>query len=622
MATNNALDVISESRLTAGDWRTDADTFLSELKQVINSANISGLDNYIRTVQFTAESSDSIISHWQNYLNSYDPQEETTVDLLSQLNNFLWTNFPSDFNQPQEMKSVDFPSLSAQRPNLNFPTAPTIGNVTEGFPTEPATSDVDIPGQPTIPDLPELPTFETINLPDTLDISIEPLDVTIPTFNANVPSNTFTFNEVPYSYVLLDAINAELLEDINNGDYGLNIVDPYELQVWQRGRDRQTESNLQADEEVRTRWSARGFTIPQGVMNKAISQVRWQNAQAIAEYNRQVATEKVNLWLRRREFTFTLGREIEQMLMAYHGQVQERALRAAEVAVNVAIQIFNASVAQYNAQLEAVRTQIAVFESKRQIALAKLEAYRVEIEKSRLQIGIQENLIRIYLAQYEGIQSTINVWRTQIEAAQLALGIERQKIDIYRVKVDAFTERLRTKDTQINLYRALLDGEKTKIDVYAQDLNAFATETQAKKTKSDTFYQQFQAKVQADSFKLDKYRAQIDGENVKAQLYALTIDKLVNIFRDRIANFSAHIDEVRQYIGLKVDSERMNLESAIQTSNSEIAKARHQLDQFQTVNQMRGQYALAGAQIYTGLIAAVLNSIQTLVSQLETITEE
>ena len=38
-------------------------------------------------------------------------------------------------------------------------------------------------------------------------------------------------------------------------------------------------------------------------------------------------------------------------------------------------------------------------------------------------------------------------------------------------------------------------------------------------------------------------------------------------------------------------------------------KARHQIDQTQTVNEIKDPYALAGAQIYTGLIRTVLKTI-------------
>ena len=51
-------------------------------------------------------------------------------------------------------------------------------------------------------------------------------------------------------------------------------------------------------------------------------------------------------------------------------------------------------------------------------------------------------------------------------------------------------------------------------------------------------------------------------------------------------------------------------------------KARHQIDQTQTVNAIKDQYALAEAQRYAGFIATALNSIRILVSQVETITEE
>jgi hypothetical protein len=158
--------------------------------------------------------------------------------------------------------------------------------------------------------------------------------------------------------------------------------------------------------------------------------------------------------------------------------------------------------------------------------------------------------------------------------------------------------------------------------MYATDVNAYGQEINAKAKRSDILYQQFTSKLESNRFILDKHKVQVDTDNAKSQLYALTIDKLVNVFRDRIANFSAHVGEVQQYIGTKMDSQKLNLDSAIQDNNAQIAKARHQLDQFSTVNSMRGQYALAGAQIYTGLIAAVLNSIQTLVAQTETVSEE
>lgn len=136
--------------------------------------------------------------------------------------------------------------------------------------------------------------------------------------------------------------------------------------VWHQSRDREYRARNSAVEQIRAECSARGFSLPPGVMVRAVMKAEERASDAIAEVNR---TQTVR------------DSEIKLELLKF---AEEQALRLKQEVFQSVANLYRVLVSLPNNELEASRMKVAAYSSFNE---ALSGAYRVQLgfEELRLQ---------------------------------------------------------------------------------------------------------------------------------------------------------------------------------------------------------------------------------------------
>lgn len=236
-------------------------------------------------------------------------------------------------------------------------------------------------------------------------------DFPMPADSLLVPTAAFSFAEQAYNTALTDPLRAKLLNDLQNGSYGIDPTD--EIALLNRARDREVELASTRIEEAGRAMAARGFPLPPGELSIHIDRAYQEMQNKVSAVNREITLERSKRFVDARQFTIQEVRQTEAMLMNYWNSVQERSLNAARITVEMAITLFNATLAMYRARLEA--TKIGA-DKQFQISQAYMEQAKTRLENFRVQVAAFEANLRGVI---EPARLLTELYRADVEAARM-----------------------------------------------------------------------------------------------------------------------------------------------------------------------------------------------------------
>lgn len=521
-------------------------------------------------------------------------------------------NAPSD-PEFTDAPDIVIPEFRATAPTLTMPTLPNASPL--NLPAPPSITDVDIPSAPTL-SFPTAPTFDVIQLPQPPSIAIPSFTSTLPVDSLVVPTNTFSWFETAYSSTLLDAAKAKLLDNIQNGGYGIETAD--EAALWDRERGRQVEAtNAQIDEIYRNA-AARGFPLPPGDINVAVQRALQDSSDKVSTTSREIALKRADMYVENRKFTITEARSLESVLIGYHSSVQERSLNAAKSVLQLAIELFNASVARYNAQLDAYKTEASVFESKIRATLAQVEIYRTTMEGKRIELAAQTQQVELYRAQLAGINTIVDIYKSQVEAQVQRANIQRVKTELFRAQIDAYAAQVQTQVAGAQIYEAQTRGQVARVQAYEAEARAYVAQVEGAKARSDTLLgnlrlqvEQAQARSKVYESSIIGYRAQVDKqiEQIRANLLKYSTDAQVLGVRGQIYGDAARvgIEQVRTESAMRSKA----LDIVIENARNQITALGKSADIKVSANETVGRYITAAVASSIG----ALNTISAITRQ-------
>lgn len=227
-----------------------------------------------------------------------------------------------------------------------------------------------------------------------------PLDAPVYQNNAAV----FTWNENLWDTELLDASKVKLLQDLLVGGYGIEPQD--EADLWERERERELANGTTAANEAARQFAARGFKLPPGALNAALSQANQTTLEKNSSVSRDIALKRADMYVENRKFTFQMAVEVEKTLIDYASAYFGRQLEAAKAqlqAYETSVGIFNAQisafVAKYSVRDATVRNQL-------EIQNMRLKDYQTRIEKYKADL---ENAISTYNANIDKYKADISL---------------------------------------------------------------------------------------------------------------------------------------------------------------------------------------------------------------------
>lgn len=504
--------------------------------------------------------------------------------------------------------NVVVPDLSAQAPTINLPAAPSTD--VGAIPND--TIDITDPVLPDAPNvvLPAVPTFEELAIP-------APPSITIPSFNASVPPNTLTAPSVSYEYVeqayssqLKDPLTQKLLGDLLNGGYGIEPSD--EQALWNRARDREVQATNAQIEEIRRNAAASGFPLPQGALLTQLQRAQQDLLDKSASLSREVALKRADLYVANRQFTIEQVQQTERMAIDLFNSIAERSMNHAKNVVELGVAIYDANVRNYATQLQAFEAESRVFETRVRAELAKAEIYRTQVDASKIQLDAQRSKVDVYRAQLDGVQTVVNVYKSRVEAATLIAQLQQAKLEAVRLRVQVFAERVRAKEVEFRLYEAQQRGELTKVEVYRSQLEAYTTQLKGLELKASIALQNSDLLVKQYGVSAENYKAALGAlvQRIRAKIDAN--QNGVQVYNTDVNAYRALVDGLVQSANVKIANQRLNNEWNLGALNSQVERAKFnlqklvaQVDNLRNINQW-------GAEFYRTALGAATAGINGL----------
>jgi hypothetical protein len=405
--------------------------------------------------------------------------------------------------------------------------------------TVPAGPDLTVVGTPVEPDftLPPVPQLLALNLPDAPTFDLAPFTETAPTA-PGVPDIAFLWDEVAYESDELAALNTRLLDLVNGATSGWS--GEVEAAMWNKECDAGAMLTFAAVEQALQDSAARGFTMPGGQMVRIVQQALGDSLAKDAEASRAVMVEAVRLEQQNFQFAFGQAMQLEARLIELFNQVQARALDAAKLRVSVAIDLFNARLNLYQAEVSAFGVKVDVFRARMQAVLGRLELYKAQLQAVHLRGELNVQMVDQYSAQIQAVKTGADIFKARVEAVALTVATNRGRTELYRADVEAYAALVKGNGALVAGYLAQVQAEKSKAQMFGHEVAAYGARVDAYRVLTDARLADvtFQVK-QLQEFPMALYRAQIEGYQVQVQAEAARLGATADVFTQRIEAYAA-----------------------------------------------------------------------------------
>lgn len=357
--------------------------------------------------------------------------------------------------------------------------------------------DLVLPTAPSFT-LPALPSLMELNLPALPNVQLPEFTGEKPLFVEPVINENWAFSPAQYASALLPKIQ-DKVRAMMDGGLGL---EPVEQAMFDRGRER-IDIEVRRDIDTRTdEFGSRGFTEPNGILSRAVSQIIQSGMNRKAEFSRDVSIKAFEESLANVRFAVQQGIALEQAAVTLHIQEQTLALQAAQFARETAIAILNARISVFNAKLQAYQTDAAVLRDRIQAELAKVELFRAQIEGEKARGEINMQRVQVYAEQVRTLGVLADFYTAQVNAVKVKSDVHKNAIEAFKAEVDAYSARWRGYGEEVQAYKAGVDAESARVTVHGNLVKAFADRVGAVNAMN-------RGKIDAEQLRIQQHGQQI-----------------------------------------------------------------------------------------------------------------
>lgn len=544
-------------------------------------------------------------SEWRNY----------ALQQLARLNNVEIT--PMTFEVPVDLQ-VDFGTftrpVAPTRPDLpsltvSMPAAPTLDAIpdpiisdapaepdfgslvyvrpaapTQPLPVRPQLDDValeavTVPSAPTM-EMPVDPTLYALNLPTPPDITIPEFIATRPVRDFTSPSQTFAYTPASYDRTRIETIKARLGEIFQDG---LGLPPHVEDAIFDRARARQDMLAQKAVREAEESFAARGLRTGGGLLLRKTEQIKAEARQAASGVNRDISIRKAELAVEGIRFALSESINFEIALLQSHVSENELSLRAAQATQAVAIDLFNARVAVYNAEWEGFRVEAQVFESRIRALQAEIEVYRTQVDAQKAIGDVNESLVRAYAERLRARNVMVDIYRAQIEGARLRGELNTQRLEQQRLQIETFAQDVDAWAKQWDAHRTQVDAELGNIRAFSEVANVWKTRTEVWQNRNSAYFDQGRFRLQRQEQQLQVWRGELDAARTESQLRLSELDGQLRAYGTDA-----------QVFGVQGQLSAAEAAAADRTAAQRIEAARLRIETAQNNLRLTADYAMKG----------------------------
>jgi len=501
---------------------------------------------------------------------------------------------------------ITVPDFEVVPPSYNYPDKPT-----EEFPDldaeAPTDEEIDFP---TVPEytLPTTPTFDDdISIPDPPDVTLPDFSDTAPDFTVEAPGDSFVYGETPYSSTLLDEVKSWLETQIEDG--GTGLASDVEEALINRAQARKEIERQSKYAEAEQYFSGRGHTLPPGALSGRLLNIQEQIGKETQQQDDDILIEQARLAQTNTHFAVEQAGKLEATLIAHFNTTAQRTFEVARVRQQVAMDIFNAAVAHYNAENEGYKTAAAVYETRIKASTLILEQYKLTLEGKELQGKLREIVLNQYNLELQGVKTLVDLYATEMGAAKIKSDINVSRIEGYRARIEAYNSRIGAITAKYNAYQAELAGEETKAKVYMTQVQAYSERVKAIAVGADVDIEN--AKIQMEEGRLDieRYKGELEGYKAELGAGVSEMETESKVYTAQVGGYEAEIKALIADADAQIESYKARAEHERNMVNQAISQAEVAMQHARNVYGIQVEQYKAGAEVTAQVSASALSAV-------------
>lgn len=577
--------------------------FLDDIAYSYARTQQNAATNYIERI--TALSEDLIPPEIVPQFPGTSAAPEPLTGTAPEIEPVVWTMppVPTAFTGSLTIDSILPEPFDDAPPVLQFGPAPAA--LSEVLPLAPGVDlNLAFPAELVVP-LPAPPAMLSISVRPFSGLNLPEIDFTVPELTIVAPTPLTYVAQDHYNSAVLTAVQAELLDRIQNGGTGLNPN--VENAIWDRGREREARTMRDQLDQL-DRMESMGFALPPGVWLDARLKIATENAYANMGLSREIMIKQAELEMQNVMQALEQANQLERSLIDYTNQREQRAFEAYRYLTQAQIETYNAQVRAYAAYVDAYRVKATIYEAQVRAEVSRVEAYRAEIAAEQAKAEINTAMVSQYRVQADIALSNIEVYKAQLDAIRTKAEIERTKVEVYGEQIKGFVAKVNAYTAQVEGFRAGIQAEATKQEAYRAQVSAYSAQVDAASKVVDARIAEFRGRLDAKALEWDGYKAAAEAESSKARAVAANNQSLVDGFQAEVSSFNAYNQAMTtQWEAI--------VRQATATAEIGVAAGKANAESYISTRAIALDAAKVGAQVSAQLGAAALSQLSYSESQ-------
>lgn len=541
-------------------------------------------------------------------IEAFSPMTDTLEDVdVDDITGKL-PDAPDDVGGAYDYTPGDAPTAPSDPPPVSF-TAPP-GVYTPAFGADPPLTTPVLPAYQDLTSGIPFPDLEPITIPTAPDIDLDSIQFTAapPAFTADDPDAAdFAYVEPNYVERIIGEVQASVHKMLN-GESGLPAA--VEDAIWQRQATREDQQAYRALDEARKDDANRGFSIPSGPLMARVEAIKQNNQNQRNSLGRDVMIQQHKTLIEQLQFGVAQGIALEAQWMQLFNSVQNRKLQAARFAIDLAINVYNAKVAKFQAEAAVYKVESEVYVERVQAELAKLQAFGEEIRAQQLIGQINEQMVRVYHERLQAIETNVRVYLADLEGYKAQLAGNTQLLEQAKLGIEKEISKLNASEIEVRAWTQQMQGEEIKQQSYATRARTYMANVEAFSAVERNKISALQLSLEKENAISQRYNSQIAGYRAYIEAMASRAQQIISANEAKVQKYAAetsgksayneaYIQQMRNIESTYSERTQLALKNAEINSQNALASAEAAVQQLQAAVQVLSQLSASALSAHS-----------------------
>ena len=523
----------------------------------------------------------------------------------------VYTEFDSvvedpDLEDAKDVAGVTFPDFNVPDPGFEQHSMGELIPLND----PPTADDPKYPDEVpyTVGDPPKRIALDLPTIPPPPDIDLAGFDKELEKWTVDDPERfVWGDDEKNYESDIWADLLAKVLHNIRNGGTGLDAQ--VEGDIYWQHLNRTLDENDKLIQQASNYWSARGFTLPPGMLSAKINEINAQISRNNLSASKDITISQAELAQKNTHFFIDKGVQLEGMLREFFIQQVNATLQAQRAIAENAIAIYDAAIRKYNYFLEEFKTYLAKYDAEIRLELAKIEVFKGEMEGAKIHGEIERAKADMYAAEVKGFEAEIRAYTARVQASATEAEIEKDKMQIFAEEVKAYLAKVEMNNAIVAEFEAKIRGEQAKATAYNAQVQGYVSEVEGKKAELEGQVAEMNAKIAVNRDKMQQYLGEVEGYKALLSGESAAFGAHAEAYRAKASVYSAETSLHSAHLQAQVGELDARVREADANLRYSIAQVEAALRAFESINNLRlqGQTGIMG--VGAQLTASAMNAI-------------